>query len=83
MFSDTYTLLDGSERLPVSSLGGWREDVVHARSGLFPRRGEDVSVEVHRDGDLRVSEDLHDQPRVNALGRQQRGAGEATVPAPE
>ena len=38
-----------------------------------------MAVGIHRDADLAVAEDLHHHARVDALHKQQRGAGMAKV----
>jgi hypothetical protein len=41
--------------------------------------GDDVRVGVRRETDLRMSERLHDDPGLDALGQEQGGAGVAKV----
>jgi hypothetical protein len=47
------------------------EKRVHAVRRVVHQRRQDVSVDVHRRADLRVSEDLHDDPRGDALEEEQ------------
>lgn len=50
------------------------EKPVHVTDRLPLGVVDDVGIDVHRDADLTVAEDLHDDPRRDAGRRQQRGA---------
>jgi hypothetical protein len=55
------------------------EQGVHLLGGGSPEGWDDMAVRVERQADLAVSEGLHDDPRRNALGQEERGAGVAEV----
>lgn len=50
-----------------------------AGRGLLLERGHHVGVGVHGQGDGAVPDELHDHPRVVALGEEQGGEGMAEV----
>ena len=50
------------------------EQLVDGVGRLLAKHRQDMRVGVHRDADLRVPEHLHDGPRGNALGKQERRA---------
>ena len=59
------------------TLRAGREDAVHERCRVASQRRHDVGVRVHRQRDLRVSQDLHDDAGMDPLGEQQRRAAVA------
>ena len=62
----------------VSATGFGGENFVHPGRHFLLHRRDHVGVEVHRDRNLRVPEDSHDQTWVDAL-REQRRAGARIV----
>ena len=56
---------------------------VHASHRLPTTLVGDVGVDVHRDGDLRVTEDLHRDARRHTCGEQERGARVPGVVEPD
>ena len=55
------------------------EGAVHRVCCVSHHGGHDVSVCVHRDGDLRMSEYLHDSSRLDALSEKQGSAAMAEI----
>lgn len=55
------------------------EETVHVAHSLAPILVGDMRVDVHRNGDLRMPEDLHHDPRRHASGKQERGASVSSV----
>src|SRR5258706_12090069 len=50
-----------------------RQDRIELRGGLGLERREYMRIRVERQADLRMPERLHDRPRIDALGQQERG----------
>ena len=61
-----------------------RSEQLIDRVGRFlAKHRRDMDVGVHRDADLSVPEHLHDGPRGNGLGKQERGTPVPQVMQPE
>jgi len=67
----------------TSPLTSHPEQLVDGVGRLLAKHRQDVGVGVHRDPDLRVTEHIHDGPRRDALGEQERGTTVPQVMQPE
>jgi len=61
----------------------WQQQGAHAVGGFAGQGRHDVAVDVHGRAQLAVAEQLHDHPRVDALGEQQGGRGVPAVVQPD